>query len=102
MHVIDVSMKTFDSKRLKAIAVVTLDNGRQLRNIKVINVKSEYFVILPSRRFLLKETGERGLDRFFYRTIREHVLTEFICFMAKTGPSGPWQNKTLNTNGGTL
>ncbi len=66
--------------RLKAIAVVTLDNGRQLRNIKVINVKTEYFVILPSRRSMLKDIGERGLDRFFLqdnkgtRPYRVHLL----------------------------
>lgn len=101
MRIIEVILRTFENKRLKAIAVVTLDNGRKLRNIKVINVQSEYFVILPSKRSILKDIGKRGLDRIFYRIVREHVLTEFICLMAKTGPLA-CQSKTLNTNGGSV
>lgn len=51
MRIIEVILKTFESKRLKATAV--------------INVKNEYFVILPSKKSMLKDIGKMGLDRFF-------------------------------------
>ncbi len=86
MRIVGVELRVFDGKRLKAVAAVVLDNGRRLRNIRVINVKSEYFVILPPKNSMLADIGEKKADRFFFRTLRELVLTELIHLMAQSGP----------------
>ncbi len=83
MRIMEVSIKPFDGRRLKATAAVTFEDGLKLNDVKIINVQSEYFVIMPSRKSMLKDIGHGGLNRFFYRAVRERVLNEFICRTAR-------------------
>ncbi len=104
MRIIYVDLKTVKGKRLKATASVILDNGRRLGNIKVVNVKNEYRVIAPSKKEAFDDMSGRGPGKHFCRIIRDYVLNEYICAMARSMPFNLWktQKETFNTYGGML
>ena len=42
--------KVFDEGPMKAIVSVTFDNELALHDVKVINARDKYFVVMPSRK----------------------------------------------------
>ena len=51
MEITDVKIrKLFDDGPMKAIASVTFDNQLALHDIKVINAKEKFFIVMPSRK----------------------------------------------------
>ena len=51
MVITDVKVrKIFDESPMKAIVSVTFDNQLAVHDIKVINAKDKYFVVMPSRK----------------------------------------------------
>lgn len=51
MQITDVRVrKVFDEGPMKAIVSVTFDNELALHDVKVINARDKYFVVMPSRK----------------------------------------------------
>ncbi len=51
MQITDVRVrKVFDEGPMKAIISVTFDNELALHDVKVINARDKYFVVMPSRK----------------------------------------------------
>ena len=51
MEITDVKIrKIFTEGPMKAIASVTFDNQLVVHDIKVINAKDKYFIVMPSRK----------------------------------------------------
>lgn len=51
MQITDVRVrKVFEEGPLKAIVSVTFDNELALHDVKVINARDKYFVVMPSRK----------------------------------------------------
>ena len=51
MQITDVRVrKDFDEGPMKAIVSVTFDNELALHDVKVINARDKYFVVMPSRK----------------------------------------------------
>ena len=51
MKITDVKIrKTFEEGPLKAIASVTFDGQLAVHDVKVINVRERFFVVMPSRK----------------------------------------------------
>lgn len=51
MEITDVKVrKLFDDGPMKAIVSVTFDNQLALHDIKVINAKDKFFIVMPSRK----------------------------------------------------
>ena len=51
MEITDVKIrKLFDEGPMKAIASVTLDNQLAVHDIKVINARDKFFIVMPSRK----------------------------------------------------
>ena len=51
MQITDVRVrKAFDEGPMKAIVSVTFDNELALHDVKVINARDKYFVVMPSRK----------------------------------------------------
>ena len=42
--------KFFDDGPMKAVVSVTFDNARAVHDIKVINAKDKFFIVMPSRK----------------------------------------------------
>ena len=53
MQITDVRVrKVFEEGPMKAIVSVTFDNELALHDVKVINAREKYFVVMPSRKNL--------------------------------------------------
>ena len=51
MEITDVKIrKLFDEGPMRAIASVTLDNQLAVHDIKVINARDKFFIVMPSRK----------------------------------------------------
>ncbi len=51
MKITDIKIrKTFTEGPMKAIASVTFDNQLVVHDIKVINTRDKYFIVMPSRK----------------------------------------------------
>lgn len=52
MEITDIKIRKLfkDDNPMKAIASVTFDNQLALHDIKVINARDKYFVVMPSRK----------------------------------------------------
>lgn len=51
MQITDVRVrKVFEEGPMKAIVSVTFDNELALHDVKVINARDKYFVVMPSRK----------------------------------------------------
>lgn len=51
MEITDVKVrKLFDEGPMKAIVSVTFDNQLALHDIKVINAREKFFIVMPSRK----------------------------------------------------
>lgn len=52
MEITDIKIRKLfnDDSPMKAIASVTFDNQLALHDIKVINAREKYFVVMPSRK----------------------------------------------------
>ena len=51
MQITDVRVrKVFEEGPMKAIVSVTFDNELALHDVKVINAREKYFVVMPSRK----------------------------------------------------
>lgn len=52
MEITDIKIRKLfnDDSPMKAIASVTFDNQLALHDIKVINARDKYFVVMPSRK----------------------------------------------------
>ncbi|MBE6538603.1 MAG: septation regulator SpoVG [Ruminococcaceae bacterium] len=51
MEITDVKVrKLFDEGPMKAIVSVTFDNQLALHDIKVINARDKFFIVMPSRK----------------------------------------------------
>ena len=51
MQITDIKIrKLFDEGPMKAIASVTLDNQLAVHDIKVINARDKFFIVMPSRK----------------------------------------------------
>ena len=51
MQITDVRIrKVFEEGPMKAIVSVTFDNELALHDVKVINARDKYFVVMPSRK----------------------------------------------------
>ncbi|MCQ2435275.1 MAG: septation regulator SpoVG [Clostridia bacterium] len=51
MKITDVRIrKVFEEGPMKAVASVTFDDELALHDVKVINAKDKYFVVMPSRK----------------------------------------------------
>ena len=51
MEITDIKVrKLFDEGRMKAIVSVTFDNELALHDVKVINARDRYFIVMPSRK----------------------------------------------------
>ena len=51
MQITDIKVrKLFDEGPMKAIVSVTFDNELALHDVKVINAREKYFVVMPSRK----------------------------------------------------
>ena len=51
MQITDVRIrKIFEEGPMKAIVSVTFDNELALHDVKVINARDKYFVVMPSRK----------------------------------------------------
>ena len=51
MQITDIKVrKLFDEGPMKAIVSVTFDGQLALHDIKVINTKDKYFIVMPSRK----------------------------------------------------
>ena len=51
MQITDVKIrKIFDEGPMKAVVSVTFDNALALHDVKVINAREKFFVVMPSRK----------------------------------------------------
>ena len=51
MEITDIKVrKLFDEGPMKAIVSVTFDNELALHDVKVINARDRYFIVMPSRK----------------------------------------------------
>ena len=51
MEITDIKVrKLFDDGPMKAIVSVTFDNELALHDVKVINARARYFIVMPSRK----------------------------------------------------
>ena len=51
MEITDIKVrKLFDDGPMKAIVSVTFDNELALHDVKVINARDRYFIVMPSRK----------------------------------------------------
>ncbi|MGN1095902.1 MAG: septation regulator SpoVG [Eubacteriales bacterium] len=51
MEITDVKVrKIFDEGPMKAVVSVTFDNALALHDVKVINAREKFFVVMPSRK----------------------------------------------------
>ena len=51
MQITDIKIrKLFDEGPMKAIVSVTFDNQLAVHDIKVINARDKYFIVMPSRK----------------------------------------------------
>lgn len=51
MDITDVKIrKVFDDGPMKAIVSVTFDNSLAVHDIKIINARDKYFIVMPSRK----------------------------------------------------
>ena len=51
MQITDIKIrKTFEEGPMKAVVSVTFDGQLALHDIKVINVRDKYFIVMPSRK----------------------------------------------------
>jgi stage V sporulation protein G len=51
MEITDVKIrKIFDEGPMKAVVSVTFDNALALHDVKVINARDKFFVVMPSRK----------------------------------------------------
>lgn len=51
MQITDIKVrKLFDEGPMKAIVSVTFDNQLAVHDIKVINARDKYFIVMPSRK----------------------------------------------------
>lgn len=51
MEITDVKIrKIFEEGPMKAVASLTFDNAIALHDVKVINARDKYFVVMPSRK----------------------------------------------------
>lgn len=51
MEITDVKIrKIFDEGPMKAVVSLTFDNALALHNVKVINARDKFFVVMPSRK----------------------------------------------------
>ncbi len=51
MEITDIKVrKLFDDGPMKAIVSVTFDNELALHDVKVINARDKYFIVMPSRK----------------------------------------------------
>ena len=51
MQITDIKIrKTFDEGPMKAIVSVTFDGQLAVHDIKIINARNKYFIVMPSRK----------------------------------------------------
>ena len=51
MQITDIKIrKTFDDGPMKAIVSVTFDGQLAVHDIKIINARNKYFIVMPSRK----------------------------------------------------
>ena len=76
MQITDIKIrKTFnDDGPMKAVVSVTFDNQLALHDIKVINTKDKYFIVMPSRK------NPDGT----YRDIIHPINSDFRALLEKT------------------
>lgn len=84
VRVEDVSIRPVKDPRVKAVATVRFDNGCVMRDVRVVNVGTEYMVGVPWKRADVRSCVKAGrLDRSTRKAIREDVLDEYILLLAR-------------------
>lgn len=84
-----VSLTPVDGAEVKAVATVRFDNGCVMRDVRVVNVGTEFVVGVPWKRADVRRCVKAGrLDRSTRGAVRQGVLEEYILHLANDEPLG--------------
>ena len=88
MQITDIKIrKTFsDDGPMKAIASVTFDNELALHDIKVIDTRGKFFIVMPSRKNPDNTYRDivHPINSDFRRTLEEKVISAYFEALNKT------------------
>ncbi len=84
MRIEKVTIKQVDDATVKAMATVRFENGCEVKDVKVVNVGTEYVVGVPWKSTEVRKCVNTGrLEQSARKAVREEVIDEYIYLLAR-------------------